>query len=67
MTVFTAAGAEMTEYYKHCLKNEEQYESHKGPSPEEIEMHQNRLVKIQEAREAIRLNELKSNNSFTIH
>ena len=60
----------MIEYYKHCLENEEQFDlaqNQNPPSPEEIEKHQKRLVKIQEAREAIRLNELQSNNSFTIH
>ena len=70
VTVFAAAGVEMIEYYKHCLENEEQFDlaqNQNPPSPEEIEKHQKRLVKIQEAREAIRLNELQSNNSFTIH
>ena len=70
VTVFAPAGVEMTEYYKHCLENEAQFDlaqNQKPPSPEEIESHQKRLVKIQEAREAIRLNELQSNNSFTIH
>ena len=65
VTVFEAAGEEMTEYYKHCLENEAHHQNE--PSPEEIEMHHKRLSKIQEARQAIRLNEMQSNNSFTVH
>jgi hypothetical protein len=65
ITIMEPAGEEMIGYYQHCLENEN--ERGNGPTEEEIERYQQRIAKIQKARESLQGHQDLANNQFTVH